>query len=40
MSDDYRDGCGGKRLSLSWFLVMTVLAAAWLADRLPGKGKH
>ena len=38
MSDNYRDGCPGKKWRLSWFIVQVVYLAAWISD-LGGRRK-
>lgn len=34
MSDNYRDGCSGRRYSLNWFLVQLVRLGAFLFRRM------
>jgi hypothetical protein len=38
MSDQYRDGCPGKKWQLGWFIVQAVYLAAWLTDPFNRKG--
>lgn len=40
MSDNYRDGCPGKRFGLGWWLVYGFLALSWLANLGERKGNR